>query len=149
MTLENLVGKGLESEPPSQEEIARLLRKARTRIRDARSEAISMESRFDLAYEGALQLALCALRANGYRPGSRGGHHVIALQSLGKAIGYPKHRIRLLDEFRRQRALGLYDGSFDPTSTEIEALLEVTNELHDSLLDWLQENQPGLLGPDT
>lgn len=147
MTLENLVGKGLEREPPSAEEVQRLLRKANIRLQDARSEAISTESRFDLAYEAILQLALCGLRANGYRPGSRGGHHVIALQSLTKTIGYPKEKIRLLDEFRRQRAIGLYDGSFDPTDSEIQALLETADDLKRCLQDWLEQNHPELTKP--
>jgi len=84
MTLDNLVGKELREEPTAPEEIQRLLHKASTRLNDAKSEAISRESRFDLAYEAILQLAISALRANGYRPDSRGRHHVIALQNLTK-----------------------------------------------------------------
>jgi len=148
MTLENLLGKGLKREPPVAEEILRLLNNAATRIQDAHSEAISTGSRFDLAYEGILQLALCALRANGYRPDSKGGHHVLALQSLTKSIGYPKDRVRLLDEFRRQRAIGLYDGSFYPTAAEIQALLEAAEHLHKSLHDWLKQNNPRLFGSE-
>ena len=145
MTLDNLVGKGLREEPTTAEEIQRLLHKASTRLNDATSETISRDSRFDLAYEAILQLALCALRANGYRPDSRGGHHVIALQSLTKSIGYPKDKIRLLDEFRRQRAIGLYDGSFDPTKAEISALLETGENLKKHLKDWLRTNKPELM----
>lgn len=148
MTLDNLVGKGLEREPPSAEELQRLLRKANTRLQDAKSESISPESRFDLAYEGVLQLALAALRANGYRPGSKGGHHVIALQSLPKSIAYPKQKIRLLDEFRRQRAIGLYDGSFDPTESEVQALLETGIDLQKHLDEWLDQNHPELTQPN-
>ena len=144
MALENLVGKGLECEAPVKAEIQRLLYKAGTRIKDAHSEAISDDSRFDLAYEGVLQLAVCALRANGYRLGSKGGHHVIALQSLSKSIGYPKEKIRLLDEFRRQRSIGLYDGSFDPTSTEVLTLLQIADSLRQYLQTWLKENYPDL-----
>ena len=147
MTLENLVGKGLRKENAHPEEIQRLLGKAQTRLSDAASEEISRESRFDLAYEAILQLAICALRANGYRPDSRGGHHVIALQSLTKSIGYPKDKIRLLDEFRRQRAIGLYDGSFDPTETEIKALLETADDLQQALQTWLIKNHPQFTSP--
>lgn len=144
MTLENLVGKGLEHETPVPAEIQRLLQKAGNRIKDARSEAITYDSRFDLVYEGILQLAICALRANGYRLGSKGGHHVIALQSLTKSIGYPKEKIRLLDEFRRQRSVGLYDGSFDPTNSEVQTLLQMANNLQQHLKSWLSENHPDL-----
>jgi hypothetical protein len=145
MTLDNLVGKGLREEPTTPEEIQRLLHKASTRLKDSKSEAISRESRFDLAYEAILQLAICALRANGYRPDSRGGHHVIALQSLTKTIQYPREKIRLIDEFRRQRAIGLYDGSFDPTKAEIRSLLETGENLKYHLNDWLRANKPELV----
>jgi hypothetical protein len=62
-------------------------------------------------------------RANGFRPDSRGGHHVLALQTLTTTIGYPREKLRLLDEYRRQRGLGLYDGTFDPSATEVVALI--------------------------
>lgn len=145
MTLENLVGKGLQKETPTAREVQRLLAKSETRLADAANQTISRESRFDLAYEALLQMGICALRANGYRPDSRGGHHVVALQGLAKSIGYPKEQIRLMDEFRRQRAIGLYDGSFDPSETELEALLTTGNDLLEYLTAWLQNNHPNLL----
>lgn len=145
MTLENLVDKGLIREAATPEEVQRLLRKAAVRLADGESDAISAESRFDLAYEAVLQLAICALRANGYRPGSKGGHHVMALQSLSKSIDYPSEKIRLLDEFRRQRAIGLYDGSFEPTAAELEALTKAGRDLESSLKAWLKQNHPELL----
>jgi len=144
MTLENLVGKGLQKESPTAEEVQRLLSKSHTRLVDAANDSISRDSRFDLAYEAILQLSLCALRANGYRPDSRGGHHVIAIQGLAKSIGYPQDKIRLIDEFRRQRAIGLYDGSFSPSESELNALLEMANELQAYLGTWIQTNHPEL-----
>jgi len=147
MTLDKLVGRGLREESTGPEEIQRLLRKASIRLNDANSEGISMESRFDLAYEAILQLVYPVARAHGYRPDSRGGHHVIALQSLTKTVEYRGERIRLLDEFRRQRAIGLYDGSFEPTRAEINALLETAEDLKNHLNEWLRKNKPELLKP--
>lgn len=68
-------------------------------------------------------------------------------QSLTKTIEYPGERIRLLDEFRRQRAIGLYDGSFDPTRAEISALLETAEDLKNHLTEWLRKNKPELIQP--
>ncbi len=82
MTLENLIGKGLQREPASAEEVRRFLAKIATRLADAQNDAISLDSRFDLAYEALLQIGLVALRANNLRPDSRGGHHVLARQTL-------------------------------------------------------------------
>lgn len=139
MALENLVGKGLQQEPGSPEELRRFLNKIAIKLADAQSETLSLDSRFDLAYEALLQIGLAALRANGYRPDSRGGHHLIALQTLNTTIGYPREKLRLLDEFRRQRATGLYDGSFDPTKAEVQAILTTVIELNDFFKTWLGE----------
>lgn len=137
MTLENLIGKGLQQEPASPEELCRFLNKIATKLADAQSETLSLDSRFDLAYEALLQIGLAALRANGYRPDSRGGHHLLALQTLNTTIGYPREKLRLLDEFRRQRATGLYDGSFDPSKAEVQAILTTVIELNVFFNSWL------------
>ena len=52
MTLENLIGKGLQQEPASPEELRRFLNKIATKLADAQSETLSLDSRFDLAYDG-------------------------------------------------------------------------------------------------
>ncbi|MDQ5878436.1 MAG: hypothetical protein QG584_499 [Pseudomonadota bacterium] len=145
MTLENLIGKGLQREPASAAEIRRFLDKIATKLSDAQNRQISLDTRFDTAYEALLQIGLVALRANGLRPDSRGGHHLLALQTLNKSIGYPQDRLRLLDEFRRQRAAGLYDGSFDPSQAEVEAILDTVANLKQHLEHWLQAQHPELI----
>ena len=65
----------------------------RTRLTDANHAGISLESRFDLAYEALLQLAVTALRANHLRVTSRGGHHALAMQTLDSSIGYPREKV--------------------------------------------------------
>jgi hypothetical protein len=144
MTLENLIGRGLQREPASSEEVRRFLAKIATRLADAQNDAISLDSRFDLAYEALLQIGLVALRANNLRPDSRGGHHILALQTLNTSIGYPREKLRLLDEYRRQRATGLYDGSFVPTQTEFNELLATVLELMTYLQTWLNKCHPEL-----
>ncbi|MDZ4253401.1 MAG: hypothetical protein U1A72_12610 [Sulfuritalea sp.] len=144
MTLENLIGKGLQREPASAEEIRRFLAKISTKLTDAGKDSISLDSRFDLAYEALLQIGLAALRANNLRPDSRGGHHVLALQTLHTSIGYPREKLRLLDEFRRQRATGLYDGSFVPTQAELDELRATAAELKAHLEAWLIKHHPEL-----
>jgi hypothetical protein len=146
MTLENLIGKGLQHEPYSAEEIRRLCLKIATKLADAQNVDISLDSRFDLAYEALLQIGLAALRANGLRPDSRGGHHVMALQTLDTTINYPREKLRLLDIFRRQRAAGLYDGSFEPSEAEVQALLAALTELKAHFENWLSNKHPDLTG---
>ncbi len=79
------------------------------------------------------------------REPSRGGHHVLALQTLTTTIGYPREKIRLLDEYRRQRGLGLYDGSFDPSTTEVAALINEAINLQQHFQQWLAATHPELL----
>ena len=142
MTLDNLQGKGLLQETCNAQEIQRFLKKIATKLADAKSISVSLDSRFDLAYEALLQIGLAALRAHNLRPDSRGGHHVLALQTLNKTIAYPKEKLRLLDEYRKQRAIGLYDGSFEPSSAEVEAIVHSVKQLNECLTEWLKENRP-------
>lgn len=145
MSLDNLVGRGLEKEPTDAEEIARFLRKIDRKLADSRSRAISPDSRFDLAWEAVLQVALAALRANGFRATSQAGHQAIAIQTLDRSVGVPKERIRLLETFRKNRSAGLYEGSFEPSEAEVEALIRAAAELRDLYRSWLESVHPELL----
>lgn len=64
-------GKALKAEPPDAQELAGLTRTGRARLTDARNTSLSLESRFDLAYNAAHALCLAALRATGYRASNR------------------------------------------------------------------------------
>jgi len=66
--LENLVRIGkLKLEPPSQSEFDGLLRGGLVRLKDSENPSLSLDSRFDLAYNAAHSLSLAALRWHGYR----------------------------------------------------------------------------------
>ena len=70
--LDNLVRIGrLHVEPPDEAEVQGLLRSGVRRLADAIREDLSLDSRFDLAYNAAHALALAALRYQGYRCQSR------------------------------------------------------------------------------
>lgn len=61
--LENLVKIGhLKSEPMNKSEFSGLLCSGKARLTDANNTSLSIESRFDLAYNAAHSLALAALR---------------------------------------------------------------------------------------
>ena len=51
MTLENMLGKGLEKAATDREEIARYLTKIQRRIEDCGKNNISLDSRFDIGFE--------------------------------------------------------------------------------------------------
>ena len=144
MTLDNLVGKGLERAPASKQEISRYLAKIRRKIADCKQKNLSLDTRFDTAFAALLQVALAALRANGYRTTSEAGHQQIAIQLLPKTIGMDRVDIRMLDEYRKKRSIGLYDASFDPSEAEVKAVIESVESLFDNLLKWLRKNHPQL-----
>ena len=64
-------GKVLKAEPPDRKEFEGLKRSGQARLHDAKNTSLSLESRFDLAYNAAHSLCLAALRWHGYRPSQR------------------------------------------------------------------------------
>lgn len=97
--LENLVKIGqLKREPASAVEIEGLLRSGEARLADAANVDLSLESRFDLAYNAAHALALAALRRLGYRSSNRyrlsdscshAGPVIVDLESIGQGSREP------------------------------------------------------------
>lgn len=82
----NLVDIGqIKPEPANPQEFAGLLRSGKARLADAGVESLSLEGRFDLAYNAAHALSLAALRRHGYRSENR----YIVFQCLQHTIGAP------------------------------------------------------------
>jgi len=124
--LDNLVRIGkLKAEPPSEEECQGLLRSGILRLDDAGREVLSLESRFDLAYNAAHALALAALRFQGYRSESR----YLVFQCLQHTIDLPNEQWRVLDQAHRKRNLAEYEGDMDVDEQLVGALLRVAREV--------------------
>lgn len=109
--LDNLVAAGhLQQEPPSKPEFDRMVRSGRARLADAHNASLSLDSRFDLAYNAAHSLSLAALRWHGYRPVNR----YIVFQALQHTLGLGPAVWRVLDLSHQRRNRGEYRGDFDP-----------------------------------
>lgn len=122
--LENLVKVGkLKTEPASDEEIAGLMRSGLARLQDARNETLSIESRFDLAYNAAHALSLVALRKAGYRSENR----YLVFQCLTHTLDLPNEQWRILDQAHRKRNLAEYEGHLDVDDALLEALIRTAN----------------------
>ena len=124
--LDNLVRIGrLKAEPAAESELQGLLRSGMRRLEDAAREDLSLESRFDLAYNAAHALALAALRFRGYRSDSR----YLVFQCLQHTIALPPEQWRVLDEAHRKRNLAEYEGEMDVEEQLVAALLRVAREV--------------------
>lgn len=72
---------------------------------------LSAESRFQLAYVAALELATAAVLAAGYRVKARLGHHQLTFLAAGVALGAEAAEvIPYFDRCRRKRNVVAYDG---------------------------------------
>jgi hypothetical protein len=124
--LDRLVSSGtLKTEPPAREELAGLLRSGRARLKDAANAALSIESRFDLAYNASHAFALAALRLHGYRSDNR----YLVFQALQDTVGLPPAQWRVLDAAHRKRNLAEYEGDVELDAATVEALLRITTDL--------------------
>lgn len=119
--LANLVRIGkLKAEPPDTRERAGLLRSAIVRLRDARQPMLSLESRFDLAYNAAHAAALSALRSHGYRSENR----YLVFQCLEHTVGFKPEQWLLLNQAHNKRNLAEYEGDLDVTVGFVEELID-------------------------
>jgi hypothetical protein len=118
--LDNLarIGK-LKAEPPAQAEFDGLVRSGLVRLRDAENAALSLESRFDLAYNAAHALSLAALRWHGYRSENR----YRVFQSLTHTLALDAAQWRVLDQAHNKRNLAEYEGDLDVDDALVEALI--------------------------
>ena len=108
--LENLAKTGkLRAESGDRQELDGLLKSARARLSDARVEALSIESRFDLAYNASHALALAALRWHGYRSENR----YLVFQCLQHTLGLGPEVWRVLSLCHERRNRGEYQGHVD------------------------------------
>lgn len=129
--LENLSGPNgiLKIEPPDAAEIAGLLRTGRTRLIDAASSGLAIESQFDLAYNAAHALCLAALRSKGFRP----SHRYIVFQVLPHTLGLGPEVWRVLDLCHNKRNLGEYEGLMDIDEQLVKDLISAANRVLETI----------------
>lgn len=137
--LENLTGPGkpLNREPFDAREFEGLLRSGNVRLRDARNPALSLEGRFDLAYNAAHALALAALRRLGYRA----NHRYIVFQALPHALGLGPEVWRVLAKAHDQRNLGEYEGLLDVDERFVADLITAGAAVADRLAHTIELDQ--------
>ena len=124
--LENLVKLGqLQREEPTQEEISGLLTSGAHRLADAENTSLSLESRFDLAYNAAHAMALAGLRRRGFRSNNR----FTVFQVLPHTVGLANEKWRVLDRAHNKRNRSEYDGIFDVDIALVEAVIRAARDV--------------------
>lgn len=124
--LDNLVKIGqLKEEPFTQEEYDGLINSGRTRLKDAKTDSLSPESQFDLAYNAAHALSLAALRKCGYRSTNR----YIVFQVLPQTTGLGPEVWRVLSKCHDQRNLAEYEGHLEVNDQLLKELLIATQSV--------------------
>lgn len=124
----------LHVETFSQSEFNGLMQSGKVRLNDAKNKSLSLESRFDLAYNASHALSLAALRWHGYRSGSR----YLVFQCLRHTLDLPNELWRVMDQAHRKRNLAEYEGHIDIDEGLVDALIRVTIEVADRV-----SNLPG------
>ena len=128
--LENLIKTGsLKSEPADRKEINGLVYSAKMRLQDAHNPALSIESRFDLAYNSSHALALAALRQNGYRSDNR----YIVFQCIPHTLGLGVDVWQVLAHCHNLRNRGEYEGFLDVSEQLVTDLLLAADKLQEKV----------------
>lgn len=137
--LDNLVARGLlKREPPTTDEVSGLVRSGAARLADAKNTDLSLDSRFDLAYNAAHALSLAGLRLAGYRSTNR----YLVFQCLGHTLGLQNEKWRVLDQAHRRRNLAEYEGAIDVDESLVEALIRVTEDVASRVSEVCEEFEP-------
>lgn len=124
--LDNLVRiRQLKAEAATQSELDGLIRSGTARLNDTKTETLSLDSRFDLAYNAAHAFSLAALRWHGYRS----EHRYVVFQCLAHTIKLPTEQWRVLDQAHRKRNVAEYEGYLDVDQELVEALIRVAQEV--------------------
>lgn len=145
MTLDNLIGLGLEAIQPDAGAIRKLLSAAARNQHDASITLLSNETRFDAAYKAVMQIANAALQAEGFRTSTnKPGHHQLMIQSLPLTLGISREAMICLDALRKQRNIADYSGDL-VMDAAVYTCLEQAEALWLAINDWLSLKHQHLL----
>ena len=109
----------LRPEPPDTREYAGLLNSGKARLGDATNSGLSLESRFDLAYNAAHAFSLAALRRLGYRSSQR----YIVFQVIPQTLSLGPDVWRILAKCHDLRNRNEYEGDAQIDARLVEDLL--------------------------
>lgn len=146
MTLLNWRNAGwIRPHKSSPEEIRDLFLIVDRELADAANTSISADSRYYIAYNGALKLCAILLFASGYRPEKGQGSHQRAIDSIRHILGDDRlNDIDYLHFCRGKRNTSAYDRAGIVSPENVAELIDFTKRFRADVLTWLQHNHPEL-----
>jgi hypothetical protein len=133
----------LSEHKTSPAEIAELIGVADRDLRDCQAEDLSAHWKLAIAYNSALQMAVAALAASGYRA-SHDAHHYRVIQSLRFTIKADTTLITRFDKFRKKRNIGGYERAWAVSDQEASEMLVLARELREEIEGWLRKHHSNL-----
>lgn len=125
-------------------QIADLLAIVDRDLADARSQELSPDWQFGIAYNAAMKLCTILLYASGYRPEKNLAHYR-TLQSLPLVLGSGRSDdADYLDACRAKRNTAEYDAAGVVSRSEAVELCEFATKLRREVVDWLRQFHPAL-----
>ena len=143
MTLKELQAKGLlESRSTSRDEILRLLSIAGRDLKDADVKGVSLDARFERAYNAAMILAKAVLRCHGYRP-KGGGQHWTTFEVL-REIGGPwtDGDVDYFHKCRKQRHKVQYEYAHVVSASQLKDLVQRACAFRDIVKGYIEQGFP-------
>ena len=125
-------------------EIADLFALVDRDLNDAAVPRLSADWRLGITYNAALQLAILALAAAGFRP-ARERAHERAILSLRETAGTAEATVNLLDSVRRKRNQNNYERAGTTSTAEAKELNEIVTVLRGQVVKWMKKNHKALI----
>lgn len=116
-------------------------------LKDSSVEAISIDLRFQTAYQAALQFATIVLAASGFRVVPGQGHHWVTfavLPELFREEGITE-LANYFDDCRTKRNVTGYDSVGGISKDEVKELHEETQNFRRRLMAWLRKKHARLV----
>ena len=124
--LDNLVKQGtLVAEEPNKNEFDGLVKSGINRLKDVIDTDLTLDSRFDLAYNASHSLALAALRWHGYRAKKR----FIVFLAVAHTLKMESGDVGILSKCHEIRNTAEYEGIFYINDELVDELIRIVKVL--------------------
>ena len=130
---------------PSRQVVSDLLSVAEREIADGGLDGISIDGRFDHAYDAVRCLCEVALHAKGYEIPKGARKHERAIESLKFTLGGRWAKVAdFLDFCRRRRHQSIYERAGVVQRQDADDLLKTATDLMAEIRGWLEREYPAL-----